>query len=396
MSWKICALLTLRGVAGINGTLVRAKLYLMECMAILGRREEPADGVHDYCIYVRDALAKEGVNLTLTQVRWAEIGHKASRRELLKAVDGKENAFFLLQYTALSWSRRGFALPAVSILKLLKKNGSGVAVVFHDPDGYAGSRTVDRVRKAIQRYAMKRLVRLSDLAIFTLPRDKISWLPADTQNFVFIPVGANLPAPERAWEEKRSSTGSKPVVAIFSLSDKPTLAKEVSQIARAVSDAAKQVGALEVVVLGRNSEAGGEELRLALAGSLAEVRILGLISGDEVVRVLGVSDVMLFARGPISSRRGSAIAGVACGLPVIAAEGSETTPPITEAGVDLVPEELVPEEFGVALARVLTDPLYRASLAQRRRAAQRRLFSWSVIARQYTQALRALHISSRE
>jgi len=52
----------LRSVAGIDVTLVRVKLYLMECMAILGRREEPADGVRDYCSYLRDALAKEGVN----------------------------------------------------------------------------------------------------------------------------------------------------------------------------------------------------------------------------------------------------------------------------------------------------------------------------------------------
>jgi hypothetical protein len=115
---------------------------------------------------------------------------------LLEAVRGKQNIFFLLQYTALSWSRRGFALPAVGILKLLKKTGARCAVVFHDPDGYAGNRAVDHFRKAIQRYAMKRLVRLSDLAIFTLPRDKISWLPAGTQNFIFIPVGANLPGPE--------------------------------------------------------------------------------------------------------------------------------------------------------------------------------------------------------
>jgi glycosyltransferase involved in cell wall biosynthesis len=358
----------------------------MECMAILGRREEPTDGVHDYCCYLRDALAKEGVNLTLTQVRWAEIGRKASRQELLEAVNGKQNTFFLLQYTALSWSRRGFALPAVGILKLLKRNGARCAVVFHDPDGYAGSRAVDRFRRGIQRYAMKRLIRLSDLSIFTLPRDKISWLPADTQNFVFIPVGANLPAPERVWEEKRSSAGSKPVVAVFSLSDKPTLAKEVRQIAQAVSNAAQQVGPLEVIVLGRNSESGGKELRAALAGSAAEVRIAGLISADEVVRVLGASDVMLFARGPISSRRGSAIAGVACGLPVIAEEGSETAPPITEAGVVLVPEELVPEGFGAALVRVLADQNYRASLAERSRDAQSRYFSWGVIAKQYAQA----------
>jgi len=367
----------------------------MECIAILGRREEPTDGVRDYCCYLRDALAKEGVNLTLTQVRWAEIGRKASRQELLEAVKGKQNTFFLLQYTALSWSRRGFALPAVGILKLLKKNGARCAVVFHDPDGYVGSRAVDRFRRGIQRYAMKRLVRLSDLAIFTLPRDKISWLPADTQNFVFIPVGANLPAPERAWKEKRGSTGSKPVVAVFSLSDKPTLAKEVRQIAQAVGSAAKQVGPVEVVVLGRNSESGGAELRSALAGSAA-VRIAGLMSADEVVGALGASDVMLFARGPISSRRGSAIAGVACGLPVIAEVGSETAPPITEAGVVLVPEELVPEGFGAALVRVLTDQSYRSSLAKRSRDAQSRYFSWSVIAREYVQALRALGAPSRE
>jgi glycosyltransferase involved in cell wall biosynthesis len=365
-------------------------------MAILGSREVPTDGVQDYCCFLRDALGNEGVNLTLTQVRWAEIGRKASRQELREAVRGKQNTFFLLQYTALSWSRRGFALPAVGILKLLKKNGARCAVVFHDPDGYAGNRAVDRFRRAIQRYAMKRLVRLSDLAIFTLPRDKISWLPADAQNFIFIPVGANLPAPERAWEEHASSTGRKPIVAVFSLSDKPTLAKEVSQIARAVNIAAKQVGPLEVVVLGRNSEIGGAELRLGLAGSGAEVRIVGVLSADEVVRVLGGCDVMLFARGPVSSRRGSAIAGIACGLPVIAEAGWELAPPITEAGVVLVPEELVPEGFGAALARVLIDPSYRESLAERSRDAQSRYFSWSVIARQYAKAMRDLGVPSRE
>jgi glycosyltransferase involved in cell wall biosynthesis len=368
----------------------------MECMAIMGRREVPTDGVHDYCCYLRDALANEGVNLTLAQVRWAESGRKASRHELLEAIKGKQNTLFLLQYTALSWSRRGFALPAVGILKLLKRTGARCAVVFHDPDGFAGNRAIDGFRRGIQRYAMKRLLQLSDLAIFTLPRHKISWLPAETQNFVFIPVGANLPAPERAWEAHRASDRQSPVVAVFSLSDKPTLEKEVGQIAEAVRIAAKEVGPVEVVVLGRNSETGGEDLRAALAGSNVEIRIVGLISAEEVVRVLGTCDAMLFARGPISSRRGSAIAGIACGLPVIAEEGSEIAPPITEAGVVLVPEELVPEGFGPALVRVLSDPNYRASLAERSRDAQSRYFSWSVIARQYAQALRSLGTPSRK
>ena len=169
----------------------------------------------------------------------------------------------------------------------------------------------------------------------------------------------------------------------------------MGQIAQAVSNAAKKVGSLEVVVLGRNSESGGPALRLALAGSGAEVRIVGLISADEVVRVLGASDVMLFARGPISSRRGSAIAGIACGLPVIAEAGWELAAPSTEAGVVVVPEELVPEGFGAALARVLSDSSYRASLAERSRNAQGKYFSWSGIARQYGQAMRRVGVPPR-
>jgi glycosyltransferase involved in cell wall biosynthesis len=105
--------------------------------------------------------------------------------------------------------------------------------------------------------------------------------------------------------------------------------------------------------------------------------------------VLGASDVLLFVRGQISSRRGSAIAGIACGLPVIAQEGSETAPPITEAGVVLVPAT-APSEFGPALLRVLSDQAYRASLAERSRNAQQLYFSWSVIAAQYAKALKKL------
>jgi glycosyltransferase involved in cell wall biosynthesis len=45
------------------------------------------------------------------------------------------------------------------------------------------------------------------------------------------------------------------------------------------------------------------------------------------------------------------------------------------------------EEFGPALARVLSDPVYRASLAERSRKAQQNYFSWQAIAHQYVSAL---------
>lgn len=356
------------------------------CAALLGRRDSPTDGVEDYCLYLGEALQAEHVALEIVRVRWEEIGRAASMRELREKVRSSQSSWFLLQYTALAWSRRGFSSRILGIVKLLKKHGP-CAVVFHDAEPYGGTRWIDRFRRKVQLSVMRKLLRLSDLAVFTVPREKVSWVPATAKNIVFIPVGANLPAPEKAWTQNRSPAESRPVVAVYSVTGGAHGLKEVSLIAEAVDHAAKHLGPLRVVVFGRNSEVRGEDLRAKLAGSAVEVTVLGLTPAEEIVRVLGASDVLLFVRGAISSRRGSAIAGIACGLPVIAEEGSETAPPITEAGVVLVPAKAT-SEFGPALVRVLTDNAYRASLAERSRNAQERYFSWSAIAAQYAKALR--------
>jgi glycosyltransferase involved in cell wall biosynthesis len=97
-------------------------------------------------------------------------------------------------------------------------------------------------------------------------------------------------------------------------------------------------------------------------------------------------DVLLFVRGPISTRRSSAIAGIACGLPVIAAEGPETSSLIKDAGVAFYSPQKK-GNLGEVLLHVLEDEHYRASLAQRSWIAQQRFFSWTVIAARYAQFL---------
>jgi glycosyltransferase involved in cell wall biosynthesis len=156
-------------------------------------------------------------------------------------------------------------------------------------------------------------------------------------------------------------------------------------IAEGLRYAAERIGALQLVVLGRNSNIGGNELTEKLAGAPVKVTTHGLLAAEQVVSVLGSCDVLLFARGPLSTRRGSALAGIACGLPVVAREGWETAAPVTEAGVVLVPQE-AKEGFGPALFRVLSDESYRALLAERSRHAQEQYFSWRAIAAQYVQA----------
>jgi glycosyltransferase involved in cell wall biosynthesis len=100
------------------------------------------------------------------------------------------------------------------------------------------------------------------------------------------------------------------------------------------------------------------------------VQIEDVLPAERVVDALREADLLLFVREPISARRGSAIAGISCGLPVIAYRGPHTIAPITEAGVVLVPKART-QELGEAIIRVLSDPEYGELLAERSRAAYR-------------------------
>ena len=113
----------------------------------------------------------------------------------------------------------------------------------------------------------------------------------------------------------------------------------------------------------------------------------GVIEPAQLIARFSACDVLLFIRGPVSSRRGSAIAGIACGLPVIAYAGSETAAPITEAGIVFVPQGQ-PDALHAALIHVLQDPVYRAGLAQRSQVAYQTHFSWTAIALQFASLLR--------
>ena len=95
---------------------------------------------------------------------------------------------------------------------------------------------------------------------------------------------------------------------------------------------------------------------------------------------------MLFVRGGISSRRGSAIAGIAHGLPVVAYRGPETGWPVTEAGVVLVDPGDV-DALAAALVRIATDSSHRNSLRARSNNAYLRYFAWDVIACTFLETL---------
>jgi glycosyltransferase involved in cell wall biosynthesis len=354
-----------------------------DVVLLLGRKDEPTDAVQEYCEYLRDALSHRSVTAEIVRVPWNKDGWVRSLGELRrKAVDWRGRWVFL-QFTPLAWSGRGFPQRVVGVFQLLKTAGAKTGVVFHDAEPFAGKRAVDVVRRQVQRQVMRRILHLADLAVFTVSLEAVSWLKTPAKG-VFIPVGANLP--EIHFDSAPADDASVTRIAVYGITGGTAGNEECSEIAGALRYAVERGAKLELHAFGRGAAERETELREKLKDVPVGLRFDGLLSAERVISAIGRAGAMLFVRGAISSRRGSAIAGIACGRPVIAYQGKETATPITEAGVVLVARDK-PVELGEAILRVATDRDFRAQLSERSARAQEKYFSWQAIADRYAEAM---------
>lgn len=357
-------------------------------VALLGRKDEPADGVDDYCTFLSRALARRGMDLALVRVEWSGMGWTQALRSLSRDAASWNGRWVLLQYTALSWSRRGFPFPLMPVVSKLRSCGVRVGVVFHEAHRQlrSSSRWIDRVRGASQDWVIRRLYEKADKCIFADPLETVDWLPRNSGKSVFIPIGANIPEATAAQLTQRGRNGVTRTVAVFCLSELPNRTREIADIAYAVRSAAAGGLRINTCFVGRGTTEAKEDIAHAFRDVPSDVSVAGIASAEKVREILGNSDALLCARGMINPRRGSAIAGIACGLPVVGYAGMAEGTPLVEAGMELVP---YPDShaLGEALTRVLRDAGLMRALRERSIKAQQTYFSWSVIAEQFVRAL---------
>lgn len=356
-------------------------------VTLLGRRDEPTDAVEQYSIHLGEALRTHDFAMEILRVPWQERGWPIALRNLQQRSAEWRGRWVILQYTALAWSPRGFPIGVARVIKILRAAGARIGVVYHDAQPFSGSRAVDHLRRFVQRRVMRQVLRSSNQGILTVPPEKLSWMSAEMKNAAFIPVGANLPLLAPSSSESGLPGNEMPTVSVFGVTGGAAGQQEVAQITAAVRFAAERLGNLRLLVFGRGADLAESSLRQGLRALPVTLRVAGVLPEGDVEALLRSSDVLLFVRGGISTRRGSAIAGIACGLPVIAFAGSETAAPITDAGVVLVADGNK-TALGEALVRVLGDREYHARLAGRSRAAYKKHFAWDAIASQYASLLR--------
>ncbi len=361
---------------------------MSELIALLGHGELPADGVADYCDNLAAALARRGVTMNSQRFPWFDVGWF---RSLPRAAFGPlpySADWILLQYTALGWSRRGFPFGALAAMKILQMRGIRCGVVFHEPwrQGVTHPRLIDRVRAACQDWTIRALYRASAKSVFTVPLAAVEWLKPGDPRDVFIPLGPNIPEVTAGLGLGHDAGDVHRTVSVFCLSGPTYIQNELSDIVESTRVAAAQSGLqIKVVFVGRGTETASDEIAKSFAGTGIETENKGLQDPPEISRILAESDALLCVRGTLNLRRGSAMAGIACGVPLVGYAGSEAGTPLVEAGALLVPLR-DQQALGSALARVLMNPELAHELHLKNVATQKKYFSWDTIADSYMRA----------
>ena len=350
-------------------------------IALLGRRDFPVDGVEDYCTFLKEALARRGIALTAARVNWGDQGWFAALWQLRRESMAWRSRWVLMQYTALSWSRRGFSFLALAVVALLRRGNVRLAVVFHEPDRQGGSRWIDQIRGTCQTWVIRRLYQRAVKAIFTVPLETVRWLPRGDNKSEFIPIGANIP--ERLKRRlPPAPVGPKKTVLVFVVTGAPGTTREIEDIAYVVQEASKVLGSLRLVVVGRGAGEAKEQLEKALEGSKVELVVRGVLPAAQIAEEFDSAHALLFIRSPINHRRGSALAGIATGIPIVGYGDENTVGPVKDSGVEWSPW---PDREGLVrgVIRVLSDPQRWLYLHERNLQVQKDHLSWSRIAERY-------------
>jgi hypothetical protein len=356
---------------------------MLPVIALLGRRDEPTDAVEEYCRYLANALQAHDVEVQIRRVPWEKLGWREALRGLKLQSAGWRGKWVLVQYTGLAWSARGFPLRFLRVLEILQAAGARIAAVFHDVEPFSTPRAIDQLRRRVQRRVMRYTLATSDLSILTVVPEKLSWLEKSPNRIVFIPVGANLTFPDLPSPRE---SNEHPTIGVFSITGGAQGAIETQAILQAVRHASGQIGTLRLSVFGRHAELREAALRDGLRDLPVQLSVAGVLAPGDVVQRFTECDVLLFVRKGISTRRGSAIAGIAAGLPIVAYRDPETAPPVTDAGI-LLAESGHPEQLGPALVQILSDAALCEELAARSRSAYQAHFSWKSIAGRYADFL---------
>jgi glycosyltransferase involved in cell wall biosynthesis len=238
------------------------------------------------------------------------------------------------------------------------------------------------MRNEIQTWVVRKLFKQSERGVLAAPPEALQWLPSDPIRTAYIPVGASVP---EFRVNRMFSAADTPKTIAVSMEHR-TRPQEVHDIVLAIKRVADRIGSIRLEVFGLGSDEARESLERGLEGSDIELSIRGVTPAEEIARTLSAAHVLLCVRGLVTAQRGTAIAGIACGLPVVGYGRSGSDAAIDAAGVRLVPWRDA-EELSNELILVLSDEELWQELHKKSVRALEQYFSWDAVADRYVKLL---------
>jgi glycosyltransferase involved in cell wall biosynthesis len=353
-------------------------------------RGHEVDGIRDHTARLGRELAREGQAVSEVRPLTADApgGRRGGSLRIWRALDraGGETAA-VVQYSPFCYGRWGFApwLPAYLLALRSKRRRPALALMVHEP--YV---PMDSWRWALmglwQRLQLGAL-RLGADVVFTSiePWARRFAARPPRRPVHHLPVGSNFPDARRQREEERRRLGlERGALAIGCLGrDHPGW---LGEYVVAAVNAVAASGADPVLV-----NLGAQAPELPGIDPAVRVHAPGYLEPEAFAATLAASDLFLVpVADGVSTRRGSLMAALQHGLPVLGTAGPLTDSVLREAAPALALTGVGDAgAFAATAAALAEDPDARRAAGAAARELYEREFDWPVIGARLLAALPA-------
>lgn len=336
------------------------------------------DEVHVWCPTQPTVPGSNGVTVH------AELGH-ISRRDL-RAVDRRLDEFASPRRLLVQWVPHGFGYRSMNVAFCLwlwrrARRGDRVEIVVHEPYLAFGEGAVRWTAAAsVHRVMTMILARAASRIWISIPDWERRWRPYTLGRdvpFTWLPIPNTLPTPNRDDVDRvraRYAATAGPIVGY--VGSYGTVATRMLGVA--LPDILAGSPTSIALLLGRNSDACHRQLMNTHPALRSRIHTSGALSSSALAEHVAACDLLVqpYPDG-ISSRRTSAMAGLALRVPIVTTRG-HLTEPLWDATRSVVLVDVnEPRRLGDETLRLLADDEERARLASRGRDTYDRHFHLS-------------------
>ena len=347
-------------------------------LCVVSDSHRSADGVRDHASGLSARLCEEGFASDLVVLDWRESGLWRATSSLKDRIANSRAERVVLHHSHFGWSKHGLSLRlAVVVLRL--RRDTKLILWLHDP-GSVGPRFRHRVMAIVKGFGLRAASCLSYATVVSIGPAQLQWLsPEGRRRVIYCP--STPVVPPTTWQP-----GKDVIVSIFgsAIGDASTKIEAVVSLATELRGLVPNFKIRSIGAPDGTEDA--VERRLAEMG--IQYECTGFQNVDGLQRALATSSVIAVVREGVTPRSSSLAAALMCGVPVVGMRGSETGPPLLDAGIDLV-RTADWAAFAQRVARIVTDHDYARRLSERNRAVAERWFSWDAVISKLLPSLRS-------